>query len=62
MVEMKACPKCGGKGKHKYVKPYHWVVCTDCRYKTPPCCDYYEENDAESIATVINYWNYGVDK
>lgn len=59
-IPLKRCPQCKGPGILRYRKPYHWVECKYCGYRTVKCCDYYEENDPESIATACNYWNnYG---
>lgn len=59
VIKLKERPQCGGKGKIRYKKPYHWVECKKCDYMTDIFCDYYEENDYESKKAACDFWNNG---
>lgn len=54
------CPRCGGKAKIRYQKPFSWVECKKCGVTGTPVCDWWEETDGKKLA--IDFWNGGNDK
>lgn len=55
MRKINPCPRCGGRAKLRYRKPFSWVECKKCGASGTPVCDWWEETDGKEKA--IAFWN-----
>ena len=65
MIELKPCPKCGGKAKLRRGFPnlgnakvrFAMVQCLECNYKTPTLKPKGHESNESLKKRVIDIWN-----